>query len=67
MDDLDVVIVHEAYLSCCDASGNGKEAHARAQQGDKEGCIERLEWMLGNLATTKFKLMTALDALKGGV
>lgn len=67
MDDLDVVIVHEAYLSCCDASGNGEEAHIRAQRGDKEGCIERLEWMLENLATTKFKLMTALDALKGGV
>lgn len=64
MDEIDILNVKDAALSCGDAEGNGSAAQYRAASGDRAGCIESLEWMLKNLATATSKAKIALARLR---
>lgn len=64
MDEIDIINVKDAALSCGDAEGNGREAQCLAEHGVRAGCIERLEWMLKNLSTATCKAKIALARLR---
>lgn len=59
-----IQLVKHAAACGGDACGNGDQAQALAQNGNMEGAIERLTWMLDNLKAAHSSARLALLALE---
>lgn len=64
ISEASIQLVKHAAACGGDVCGNGDQAQSCAQNGNMEGAIERLTWMLDNLKAAQSSATMALMALE---